>query len=89
LARIKTVSSVPGGTGIFAIIEIPALKRWAIIRREERPHFCGAQKAGMVTRYGEPGFVREGRGRFRRGEQAEHFVGKRQGLGGGGRAFDF
>jgi hypothetical protein len=39
----------------------------------------------MVTRYGEPGFGREVRYRFWRGEQAEHRVGDREGFGRGRR----
>jgi hypothetical protein len=37
----------------------------------------------MVTRYGEPDFGRQGGCCFRRGEQAEHRMGDRKGLGWG------
>src|SRR5450631_2738119 len=51
--------------------------------------FCEAQKAGMVTRYGEPGFGGESWCRFWRREQAKHRVGDRKGLGRGGGPLDF
>lgn len=54
----------------------------------ERLQFCDVKKEAMVTSYGKPDFGGKGWCCFRRGEQAEHCVGDRQGLGVGGSAVD-